>query len=147
MTRLNTTWCSPGIPESAVKDRLTNCHLSLRHGTHTVSLGTVFRGLLLYIRCVHHNRVTTIGCGSSTHTDGLESIEDKTRNNRLWRKARGPVGAPVSPLGKLVLPVRPCGHQLISTDGRLSGLLAIRYVCGMGQCGLVGNPDSKGKYS
>jgi hypothetical protein len=49
---LNTTGRSPGITEGAVSDRLTHCHSSLRHGTHTVELGTVFQGLLLYIRCV-----------------------------------------------------------------------------------------------
>jgi len=47
LARLNTTGRSPGIPEGAVKDRLTYCHSSLRHGTHTVGLGTVFQGLLL----------------------------------------------------------------------------------------------------
>jgi len=26
LARLNTTWRSPGIPEGAVKDRLTHCH-------------------------------------------------------------------------------------------------------------------------
>jgi len=47
LARLNTTGRSPGIPEGAVKDRLTHCHSSLRHGTHTVGLGIVFQGLLL----------------------------------------------------------------------------------------------------
>ena len=47
VARLNTTGRSPGIPEGAVKDRLTHCHSSLRHGTHTVGLGIVFQSLLL----------------------------------------------------------------------------------------------------
>jgi len=50
---------SPGVPEDAVSDRLTHCHLSIRHGTHTVGLGIVFQGLLLSIRCVLRNRVTS----------------------------------------------------------------------------------------
>jgi len=37
------TW----YPEGAVKDRITHCHSSLRHGTHTIALGIVFQGLLL----------------------------------------------------------------------------------------------------
>ena len=59
LARLNTTGRSPGIPEGAVKDRLTHCHSSLRHGTHTIGLGIVFQGLLLQICCVLRNRVTT----------------------------------------------------------------------------------------
>ena len=60
LARLNTTRrLLPGIPEGAVKDRLTHCHSSLRHGTHTVGLGIVFQGLLLQISCVLRNRVTT----------------------------------------------------------------------------------------
>jgi len=47
LARLNTTERSPGIPEGAVEDRLTHCHSSLRHGTHTLGLGVVFQGLLL----------------------------------------------------------------------------------------------------
>jgi len=47
LARLNTSGRSPGIPEGAVKDRLTHCHSSLRHGTHTIGLGIVFQGLLL----------------------------------------------------------------------------------------------------
>jgi len=47
LARLNTTGRSPDIPEGAVKDRLTHCHSSHRHGTHTVGLGIVFQGLLL----------------------------------------------------------------------------------------------------
>ena len=47
LARLNTTGMSPGIPEGAVKDRLTRCHSSLRHGTHTIGLGIVFQGLPL----------------------------------------------------------------------------------------------------
>jgi len=47
LARLNTTGRSPGIPEGAVKDRLTHWHSSLRHGTHTVGLAIVFQGLLL----------------------------------------------------------------------------------------------------
>jgi len=47
LARLNTTGRSPGISEDAVKDRLTHCHSSLRHGTHTIVLGIVFQGLLL----------------------------------------------------------------------------------------------------
>jgi hypothetical protein len=45
--RLNTSGRSPGIPEGAVSDRLTHCHSSHRHGTHTVGLGIVSQGLLL----------------------------------------------------------------------------------------------------
>ena len=59
LARLNTTVRSPRIPEGAVIDILTHCHSSHRHGTHTVGLGIVFQGLLLQIRCVLHNRVTT----------------------------------------------------------------------------------------
>jgi len=47
LARLNTIGRSPGIPEGTVKDRLTHCHSSLRHGTHTIGLGIVFQGLLL----------------------------------------------------------------------------------------------------
>jgi len=47
LARLNATGRSPGIPEGAVKDRLTHYHSSLRHGTHTVGLGIVFQGLFL----------------------------------------------------------------------------------------------------
>ena len=47
LARLNTTGRLPGIPEGAVKDRLTHCHSSLRHGAHTIGLGIVFQGLLL----------------------------------------------------------------------------------------------------
>jgi len=46
LARLNTTGRLPGIPEGAVEDRLTHCHSSLRHGTHTIGLGIVFQGLL-----------------------------------------------------------------------------------------------------
>jgi hypothetical protein len=42
-----TTRRPPGIPEGAVCDRLTHCHSSHGHGTHTVGLGIVFQGLLL----------------------------------------------------------------------------------------------------
>jgi len=59
LARLNTPGRSPSIPEGAVKDRLTHCHSSLSHGTHTIGLGIVYRGLLLHIRCVLRNRVTT----------------------------------------------------------------------------------------
>ena len=45
--KAKTTGRSPGIPEGAVKDRLTHCHSSLRHWTHTVGLGIAFQGLLL----------------------------------------------------------------------------------------------------
>jgi len=47
LVRLNTTGRSPSIPEGAVSDRLTHCHLSVRHSMHTVGLGIVFQGLLL----------------------------------------------------------------------------------------------------
>jgi len=47
LARLNTTGRLPGIPEGAVTDRLTHCHSSLRHSTHTVGLGIVFQCLLL----------------------------------------------------------------------------------------------------
>jgi hypothetical protein len=47
LTRQNTTWISPGIREGTVKDRLTHCYSSLRHGTHTVGLGIVLQGLVL----------------------------------------------------------------------------------------------------
>jgi hypothetical protein len=47
LARLNTTGRSPGIPGGAIKDQLTHCHSSLKHGTHTVGLGIVFQGLLL----------------------------------------------------------------------------------------------------
>ena len=59
LARLKTTWRSPGIPDGAVEDRLTHCHSSLRHSTDTVGLGIVFQGLLLSIRSVLRNRVTT----------------------------------------------------------------------------------------
>ena len=42
LARLDTTGRSPGIPEGAVKDRLTHCHSSLRHGTHNIGLGDCF---------------------------------------------------------------------------------------------------------
>jgi hypothetical protein len=58
MVRLNTSGRSPSIPEGAVSDRLTHSHSSHKHGTHTLGLGIVFQGLLLYIRCVLRNRVT-----------------------------------------------------------------------------------------
>ena len=45
LVRLDTTGRSPGIPEGAVNDRLTHCHSSLRHSTHTVGLGIVFQVL------------------------------------------------------------------------------------------------------
>jgi len=45
LVRLNTTGRSPGVPEGAVSDRLTYCHLFLRHGTHTVGLEIVFQCL------------------------------------------------------------------------------------------------------
>jgi len=58
--RLNTNGRSSGIPEGTVKDRLTRCHSSLRHGTNTVGLGIVVQG----VRCVLRNRVAT-ACGGS----------------------------------------------------------------------------------
>ena len=64
LARLNTTVRSPGIPKCAVKDRLTQCHLSLRHDTHTIEMGIVFLGLLLYIRYVMRSRPALVGCGS-----------------------------------------------------------------------------------
>ena len=64
LARLNTTGRSPGIPKCAVKDRLTQCHLSLRHDTHTIEMGIVFLGLLLYIRYVMRSRPALVGCGS-----------------------------------------------------------------------------------
>jgi len=47
LARVNTTGRLPSIPEGAVKDRLTHCHSSLRHDTHTVGLGIVFQGFHL----------------------------------------------------------------------------------------------------
>ena len=35
LARLNTSGRSPGIPEGAVKDKLTYCYSFLRHGIHT----------------------------------------------------------------------------------------------------------------
>jgi hypothetical protein len=57
---VNKTGRSPGIPEDAVSNRLTHCHSSLRHGTHTVGFGIVYQGLLLWILCVLRNRVTSL---------------------------------------------------------------------------------------
>jgi len=47
LVRLSTSERSPGVPEGAVSDRLTHCHSSHRHSTHTVGLGIVFQGFLL----------------------------------------------------------------------------------------------------
>ena len=48
LARLKYNWeDTTGIPEGAVKDGLTHCHSSPRHGTHTIGLGIVFQGLLL----------------------------------------------------------------------------------------------------
>jgi len=47
LAMLNTSGRSPDFPEGASKDRLTHCHSSLRHGTHTIGMGIVFQGLLL----------------------------------------------------------------------------------------------------
>jgi len=47
LVRLGTSGRSPGVPEGVVSDRLTHCHSSHRHGTHTIGLEIVFQGLLL----------------------------------------------------------------------------------------------------
>lgn len=47
LAKLNTAGRSPIIPEGAVKDRLTHCYSSLRHGTHTIGLGIVSQRLLV----------------------------------------------------------------------------------------------------
>ena len=47
LVRLSTSGRLPGVPEGAVSNRLTHCHSSHRHSTHTVRLGIVFQGFLL----------------------------------------------------------------------------------------------------
>ena len=59
LVRLSTFGRSVGIAEGAVCDRLTHCRSSDKHDTHTVVFGIVFPGLLLEIRCVLRNRVTS----------------------------------------------------------------------------------------
>ena len=45
--RLVTSGSSPGILQRAVLNSLTHCHSSYRHGSHTVGMGIIFKGLLL----------------------------------------------------------------------------------------------------
>jgi hypothetical protein len=47
LVRLDTSGSLPGIPEGPVSDRVTHCHLSHRHGTHTEGLGVVFKDVIL----------------------------------------------------------------------------------------------------
>ena len=59
LVSLSTSGRSSCISERAVVCRLTHCHSSHRHSSHTVGLGIVFQGLLLQIRCVLPNKVTS----------------------------------------------------------------------------------------
>jgi len=102
LARLNTTERSPGIIEGAVEERLTHCHLSRRHGTHTIGLGIVFQGLLLSIRVFCTTGSPLVGYGSSPCTDSLGRREAIIRIYRPWRIARAPLGPSVSPLSNLV---------------------------------------------
>jgi len=107
LARLNTTGRSPGIPEGGVEDRLTHRHSSLRQGNHTVGLGIFFK--VYSFRSVEFCTTGSplVGCGCSPRTDGLGRREAIIRIYRPWRIARAPLRPPVSPLGKLVTPVRP----------------------------------------
>jgi len=88
LVRLNTSGRLPGIPEGAVRDRLTHCHSSLRHGTHTVGLGIVLQ--------VPYKRSTLVGCGSSPCTDGIGQREAVIRVYHPWGIARAFPGSSVS---------------------------------------------------
>ena len=116
LARLNTTGRLPGIPVGAVKDRLTHCHSSLRHGTHTLGLEIVSQGLLLQIRCVLRNRVTTRRIRSSPRTDSLGQREAIIRICHPRRIARALLRPPVSPLGNMATPVRPSRLPLIQVN-------------------------------
>ena len=105
--RLNTTGRSPGIPEGAVKDRLTHCHSSLRHGTHTIGLGIFFKVYFFRSTVFCATGSLLVGCGCSPCTDGLVWREAIICIYRPWRIARAPLGPPVSPLGNPVTPVQP----------------------------------------
>ena len=108
LARLNTTGRSSGIPEGAVKDRLTRCHSSLRHGTQTLGLGGLFFkvysfGLLCPARQGH--------CSQDVALQHARMIlwwrEAVIRAYRPRRIARALLRPPVSPLGNTVTPVRP----------------------------------------
>jgi len=98
LVRLNTTGRSPGITEGVVEDRLTHCHSSLRHGTHTVQVYS-FRSAVF---CATGSPL--VGCGSSPCADGLGWREAIIHIYHPWRIARAPLGPPVSPLSNLVTP-------------------------------------------
>ena len=97
----------PGIIEGAVSDRLTHCHSFDRHGTHTVGLGIVFQGSLLYIRRVLRNRATSRMMWLFT-THGRSSEERGCNRIYLpWGITRALLGLPMSPTGSTPTPVRP----------------------------------------
>jgi hypothetical protein len=97
----------PGIPEGAVSDRLTHCHSSHWHGTHTVGLGIVFQGSLLQICRVLRNRATS--CRMWLFTMHGRSWEERGCNHIYlpWGIARALLGPPMSPTSSTVTPVRP----------------------------------------
>jgi hypothetical protein len=47
LARLQYNWQVAWYPRGRRLVRLTHCHSSRRHGTHTVGLGIAFQGLLL----------------------------------------------------------------------------------------------------
>ena len=88
VVRLSTSGRSPGIPERAVIGRLTHCHPSDWHGTHTVGLGIVFQGLLLQIRYILRKQSPLVWCGSSPRTNDFEWREAIfVRTCHPWRIA------------------------------------------------------------
>jgi len=97
----------PGIPEGAVTDRLTHCHSSLRHGTHTVGLGIVFKVYSFRSAVFCATGSPLAGCGSSPRINGLGWREAIIHIYRPWRIARALVRPPVSPLGNTVTLVQP----------------------------------------
>ena len=117
LARLNTTGRSPGIPEGAVKDGLTHCHSSLRHGTDTVGLGIIFQGLFLQIRCILRNRDTTRRRWLfTTHRRSRAEIGYNVHLPPLENSWSPPLRPPVSPLGNLMTLVRPGRHPQTPTS-------------------------------
>jgi hypothetical protein len=105
LVRLNTSGRLPGIPEGAIRDRLTHCHSSLRHSTHTIGLGIVGLFSKVYsfkssVFCATGSPL--VGCGSSPCTDGLGQREAIIRICHPWRIARALLGPSVSPLSNTV---------------------------------------------
>ena len=79
---------SPGIPGCAV--RVTHCHSSHRHGTHTVGLGIFFKVYTFRSAVFCATGSPLVGYGPSPCTDGHECREAICRIYHPWGIAEAP---------------------------------------------------------